>query len=276
MLRRTSVVLAAAMVAMALPSGVAAGGMSSFDFERTYYVPGERAVGQTGFWISRNDTRLLDRTFYAYLFPDSEWIEPPRIPSNAVPLGPVSLGENARISFTVPDVAPGDYAVGICDQPCRHAYVGDLGGGWISVVGSAEEARLRLIIDRLESRLWKVQSNLGDRLHAGKQRTATLQSQIDDLTDQLDRQRTSLEAALAGLARKPATQADPFDRAGWVVAILALAVLAFVASRRRRPSIPAAPEAPEARLVPTADDFGWQIESAEQEEEDERTPVGVR
>lgn len=275
MLRRTGVVLVAAVVAMALPSGVAAGGMSSFDFDRKYFVAGEQAVGQTGFWISRKDSRLLDRTFYAYLFPDSEWIEPPTIPSNAFPLGAVTLGEVARISFTVPDVAPGDYTVGICDRPCRHGYVGDLGGGWISVVGSAEEARLRLVIDRLESRLWKVGSNLGQRLHAGKQRMATLQNQIDDLTDQLEGQRTSLEAALAGLARKPTAQTDPFDRAGWVVAILALGALAFVVGRRRKSSIPAAPEAPVAGPVRVADDFGWQIEAAEEEEE-ERTPVGVR
>jgi hypothetical protein len=152
MLRRMVVVLAAVFLVPTMLSGAAAGGGSTFDFE-DYYVAGERAVGETAFWISGKDRHLLNRTFYAYLIPGQQGIDPPRIPAGAVPLGQVTLGGLARVSFTVPDVAPGGYSVEICDRPCRHSFVGDLIGGWFTVVGSEEEARLRPVIDRLKDRL---------------------------------------------------------------------------------------------------------------------------
>jgi hypothetical protein len=214
MLRRTAVVLALAAMVL-VPAPAALGGGSTFDFGR-YHVPGERVVGVTEFWIRAKDRQLLERAFYAYLIPSRSWIEPPDIPAEAVFLGPVTIaasegGGVARMSFIVPDVAPGGYNVALCDLPCRHAFLGDLVGGWITVVGSQEEVRLRRMIDRLENRVWRVESNLERRLQNGNQRMATLQNQVNDLTAQLERHRTVLESALAGMGQKPAAETSAFD-----------------------------------------------------------------
>jgi hypothetical protein len=275
MLRRTAVVLAAGLVAMVVPKGAAAGGMSWFDFDEDYYMAGDTAVGQTGFWISREDRHLLDRTFYAYLIPESRWIEPPNIPSDAIPVGPVSLGGLARITFAVPDVVPGGYTVGICDQPCRHSYVGDLGGGWITVVGSAEEARLLPIIDRLKNRLDRAEWDAIRKARKNLRRDTVLQGELEDVQADLEQAREELSARLVALERRPQPAPGGFDRAGWSVAALALAALVLVTLRRRRASGPAAlvPAASED-AAPTANQLGWEIEAAEVE--DDRTPVGAR
>ncbi|MGH2682845.1 MAG: hypothetical protein ACRDIX_06385 [Actinomycetota bacterium] len=284
MLRRTIVVFAAAVFAFpTMLSGATAGGMSSFDFDRRYYVVGDRAVGQTEFWISRKDRHLLDRTFYAYLIPDSRWIDPPRIPSEAVSLGPIALGGMARISFTVPEVAPGGYTVGICDRPCRNSYVGDLGGGWINVTGSPEEARLLPVIDRLELRLDQARWDASRKARKSQRRVAELRAGLEALEADLDQARKDLATRLVAVEARPPAAPGAFDRAGWAVAALTAAALAFVAARRRTPPLlgrPASPEEPpvgnevlsdDASTVLEPGDLGWKIEAAEIE--DRRTPV---
>jgi hypothetical protein len=279
MLRRTVVVLAAVTALMAtMLSGAAAGGGAVFEFNRDYYVAGDRAVGETVFWISEKDRHLLDRTFYAYLIPGQKWIEPPRIPDGAIPLGPVTLGGLARTSFTVPEVAPGAYSVGICDRPCRHSFVGDLMGGWITVVASEEEARLLPVIDRLEARLDRVRWNAIEKARKSQRHDAALRSQIGQLEEALDQDRDELGTRLAALERRPQDRPGAFDRAGWAVAAAALVALAFVSMRRRKSNFPAglAPTASEATLEATphhGDELEWRNEAAELEEE--RTPAGV-
>jgi hypothetical protein len=285
MLQRTAFVLAAAVVAILLPIGAAAGGMSSFNFDRDYYVAGDRAVGQTVFWISKEDRHLLERTFYAYLIPQSRWIDPPRIPPDAVPLGPVTLGGLARISFTVPDVEPGGYTVGICDRPCRHSYVGDLGGGWITVVGSPEEARLLPVIDRLKTRLDRARWDAIQKARKSQRRDTALGAELEGLQEDLEQAREELGARLVALERRPQAAPGAFDRAGWAVAALALAALAFASMRRRKlaappdgdrheePSVGEGVPA-EAQVASAADDLGWRVEGAEVE--DDRSRVGAR
>jgi hypothetical protein len=274
MLRRTALMLAAILAATVVTGGAAAGGGAVFEFDRDYYVPGDRAVGETDFWVPRTDRHLLERAFYAYLIPRSGRIDPPSIPSDAVPLGPVALGGLARISFMVPEVRPGPYNVGICDRPCRHAYVGDLMGGWITVVGSREEARLRVVIDRLEGRLSEVHSDLARRLSGNQERTATLQGGLDVLTHEVSAFQEDVRARLARLEGQPETGgAEPFDRAGWIVAVLALAALAFVSvGRGRRPEDDLA-TGPPSRVVLDGQDLEWRTETAEV---DERASVGTR
>jgi hypothetical protein len=276
MLRRTMTVLAMAIVAMVIPSGPAVGGgMSWFDFDRDYYVPGDHAVGETGFWTSEKDRHLLDRTWHAYLIPGHGWIEPPRIPDAAVPIGTVTLSGLARVSFIVPDVEPGGYTVGICDRPCRHSYVGDLGGGWISVVESRQEARLRGMIDRLERRLDGVRGQLRKQGERADRRANLLREEIGDLreaTGKWERRQAWLETRLAQLEREPTGLT--FDRAGWAVAALAIAALAASIWRRRRSSAPV-PALPATGTTSPDDDRAWQLDAAVLEEEEERQPAGV-
>jgi hypothetical protein len=273
MFRRTAVVLAAAIAWIAVPGTGQAGGMAWFKFDQPYYLAGDRAVGQTVFWIPRKDVKLLDRTFYAYLIPKRRWIEPPRIPAGAIPLGPISLGGLARVSFTVPEVAPGGYTVGICDRPCRHSYVGDLGGGWITVVSSREEARLLPVIDRVQARLDRIHWNARQKAQKNLRRDTALRSEVAELEESLARAREELGARLVAVEGQSQPASDAFDRAGWAVAVVAIAALAFVSTRRRkRPEVPAgAPHGPSVAL--DAQDLHWKTEAAELEE---REPVGVR
>jgi hypothetical protein len=274
MLRRMAVALVAALFLVpTMLSGAAAGGGAVFDFDPTYFVPGDRAVGETVFWISGKDRHLLNRTFYAYLIPGQEWIEPPRIPDGAVPLGPVTLGGLARISFTVPNVAPGGYNVGICDRPCRHALVGDLVGGWITVVGSQEEARLLPIIDRLRVRLDRARWDAIQKARKNQRRDEALRAEMEYLQKGLTQAREELGARLVALESRPQDVPSVFDRAGWTVAVLAVAALAIV-WRRRRPYGDLAPDPVETPSTPEAAELQWRLEAAEIEED--RTPVGAR
>jgi hypothetical protein len=281
MLRRMVVVLAALFLVPTMLSGAAAGGGATFDFE-DYYVAGDRAVGETVFWISGKDRHLLNRTFYAYLIPGRQWIDPPRIPAGAVPLGQVTLSGLARVSFTVPDVAPGGYSVGICDRPCRHSFVGDLMGGWITVVGSQEEARLLPVIDRLKNRLDRARWDAIHKARKSQKRFMELRAEFEYLQKGLDQAREELGARLVALERRPQAESGSgaFDRAGWAVAVLAFATLALVMARRRRLSGREAstlPDRPPASIEAAAagmGDLGWQVEAAELE--DDRTPVGAR
>jgi MYXO-CTERM domain-containing protein len=272
MFRRTAVVLVAALAGLLVPNVAAAGGMAWFDFDRDYYVAGERAVGETTFWTARKDRHLLERTFYAYLIPGARSIDPPKIPSDAIPVGEVTLGGLARITFTVPDVAPGGYTVGICDRPCRHSYVGDLGGGWIDVVSTPEEARLLPVIDRLRARLERVRWDGIRKAQKSVRRDKALRTEMEELQQDLEQAEEELSARMLAAERRPEGSPDAFDRAGWAVAALALAALAGSFWRRRRRPAPAPlPHGPAAGSP--EDGPSWQMEAAVLEKE--REPAGV-
>jgi hypothetical protein len=115
------------------------------------------------------------------------------------------------------------------------------------------------------------------KLQKERQSKVTLQTQVSDLTDQLEQQRTVVDSALSRLARPRQAEVSWFERAGWVVAVLALATLAFASSRRGRLPVPAAPDVSGDRLASAADELEWRIEAAEEAQEaEERAPVGVR
>lgn len=104
---------------------------------------------------SRGAGPLDGRAYYAYLLPQSAtqagfgMIDAPTIPEGSIRLGVLVIsapfdpkryeGQYARASltFTVPDVPTGDYAIGFCDDPCQHGYVGWLAWGSIRIVHTA-------------------------------------------------------------------------------------------------------------------------------------------
>src|SRR5688572_13153857 len=96
------------------------------------------------------------------------WLVPPKadIDRPSVLLGPIEFektGRNlaiARISFTVPDVRPGLYEILPCNEDCSEHWIGDLVGGWFTVLATREEIPLRQLEDRLTERIRSLRGRL--------------------------------------------------------------------------------------------------------------------
>lgn len=179
---RWIVVCSTALLALLLSStSASSGGVTSFEFEARYFVAGDIAETHTTVYFHDAETAadtLRKGPYYAYLLPANQTLDPPRIPSHAPRLGrvsfiPISHANNrrtARLRFVVPDVKPGSYSISLCNRPCRTTEVGDLIGGWIAVVSTREDARLRAMEDRVYERLQsltgEIMSGLDERLFA--------------------------------------------------------------------------------------------------------------
>ena len=168
-------------------------------------------------------------------------------PPTAIRLGTVTVTEEDgsyefETNFIVPDLDPGWYEVGVCDEPCTISGFRESLGGSLSIVETRREAQLLTATDRLrgqlfgarrearraERRLVGVEGELETQLAFGSEERIELAAEIDRLETQL------------ASARSRGTQAGrtPFDP--WVVGAillvtLAIAVLAF----RRRRTLPA-------------------------------------
>jgi hypothetical protein len=148
MCRRT---LAAAVLLLLLviaPSPALADG-ATLDFQEEFVEPGQLAEAVTYIWLGRKDVATLEEgPFHAYLLPANTWIDPPRVPPSAIPIGEITFAQTgpregtASLSFVVPEVESASYGIFYCNVPCEIATVGDLTGGWIRIARSAEEARL--------------------------------------------------------------------------------------------------------------------------------------
>ncbi|CAN5283991.1 hypothetical protein BH20ACT24_BH20ACT24_23230 [soil metagenome] len=210
MSRRIMLGLVSIAAVCAFAASPAGAGGSPFHFERDHYVPGEIARGITGFSLIGSGASLDAAPFYAYLLPSEQWIEPPVVPSGAIPLGRVTILDGggpaeariARIVFAVPPVKPGSYNVALCNSPCTDTFLGDLVGGWISVVGSAEERILMPVFQRLESQF---RAELADAERRLESRVATSRAQNDTRYESL------LEANAALTARIDAAQRELTD-----------------------------------------------------------------
>jgi hypothetical protein len=254
-----------------IAEGTLANGGAFFDFDRTYYVPGEVVTAQTTFSTQvEKSGRIQDGPYYAFLLSSDRWIQAPRIPDDAIPIGnitttsPISGAATARITFTLPQIHPGPYTLTFCNLPCTHATLGDLVGGSLSVAASKEEALRSDISDRLDARLTQVRQNLAARIRDTEkaQRDLVTRREVQRLADRL----TELEARLVRVQNfQPKNE-------GWVqIAPVIMAGLAMVLAgtvwihRFRRPipktpsprsdavqSIPMSSDAPES--IPEVDD----------------------
>ena len=108
--------MAAVVVAALIPATWAdADGGAYVELQRTHYLPGQTAVGETYISVPRSDQDQLDRgPFYAYVVPKGSSVsEGKPIPDGVIRVGTFSVERSEgtsfelRISFTVPDV-PGD------------------------------------------------------------------------------------------------------------------------------------------------------------------------
>lgn len=198
---RRPVVLAIVALAMLWPTPAQAGGWDSLHFRRDHYLVGEVAATTDVFFAGelRGAGPLDGRAYYAYLLPQSAtqarfgMIDAPTIPEGSIRLGVLEIsapfdpkryeGQYARASltFAVPDVPTGDYAIGFCDDPCQHGYVGWLAWGSIRIVHTAREGELLAALDRQELEAWKVRHDLRRAEH-----------EMEDLRAELDEVRSDL------------------------------------------------------------------------------------
>jgi hypothetical protein len=154
--RLTRLAILLAVAVLVSMTGLAWAKGSYLYFDRPYVAPGEKVVLETEFYtnVRGKSGSVDDGPYQAYLVPQRRSIDPPHIPKVAIALGPILIrpGErdvvwSASIAFAIPQVDPGRYRVEICDVPCRHDMVGDLGGSTeFNVEASAEEARLKNLL----------------------------------------------------------------------------------------------------------------------------------
>lgn len=229
--------LAIVALAMLWPAPAQAGGWDSLNFRRDHYLVGEVAATIDMFYAGelRGAGPLDGRAYYAYLLPQSAtqsgfgMIDAPTIPEGSIRLGTLEISPpfdpkryeglyaRASLTFTVPDVPTGDYAIGFCDDPCEHGYVGWLAWGSIRIVHTQQEGRLLAELDRNELEAWKVQHDLRRAEH----QMEDLQAEFDEARSDLRFERMNAVTPSERIVTIP--QAEP-DGAGfglaWWLALL--------------------------------------------------------
>jgi hypothetical protein len=153
-----------ALLLLAAPAE--AGGWDSLDFPERQYLVGQVASVRSQFFAGELEGSgpLDGRTYHAYLLSRSRdelfgMIDAPTIPPGAVLLGSVDVSGPivaadgypyavASLSFTVPDVPSGTYAIGFCDDPCTYSTIGWLAWGRIRIVHTRYEGALLHRLDR--------------------------------------------------------------------------------------------------------------------------------
>lgn len=224
-----------------------AGGGATFEFgdrydrANEYVAVGRRVVGHMDLAFDHRREHMRG-PFFAYLRPFStQWRRPPHIPEGAVLLGRIAIhnvdpgkwtSADARLEFTVPDVAPGRYLIEYCNDPCTYA-MGQGDGNWptfVVVTRSVVEARMRTRLDdataRLESKVYRAKAQ-AERAERRAEASVDQLSLVEKHTETLQDETEALEATVNRLR---ATDDDfvPWFAIG-VVGLLAAAT--FLVSR---------------------------------------------
>jgi hypothetical protein len=260
-LTRLTILLALVVVVVLSAGPVWAKGGSYLRFDRLYYHPGESLKLETEFRtdvIGWQPGSVEDGPYFAYLLPLARripYIDPPHIPKGAVPLGPLVIQPGsheeewlASVSFVVPDVPPGEYWLDICNDPCRHSSVGDLGGGSFQVAANAEEAHLMNLLhewvsDMIDERVPPVAVVEGDLT------TLRVSEALRDTRTRLDLARGLRDiqddvAALRDQSEDAAASSSGLESALWLIGWLVAAGIGglwWASSRRRRSPVRARP-----------------------------------
>jgi hypothetical protein len=247
-MRRIATAGTLALVLVASMSEVATGGGAVFNFDRRYYVPGDRVSGRVTFGEGSGEPiRAEAGPFTAYIVPGSMWIDSPPIPASAIPVGEMRLARSpirgwvATLGFILPEVGPGTYSIAFCDDPCTVSTMGELTGGWFQVVPSHDLIPLYESRDRLKERVRALRGKVGtvDR------RNDSLAHEVGILRDA----NRALEHRLAQLERArrpdPATAPEIPAPVGWaLVGLTVLFGLLAFRPRRKAPPAPATPIEP--------------------------------
>jgi hypothetical protein len=231
------------------PSGAAANGGAYLEFDRTYYLAGDEGHAVTYVSLPARKEHLLDEgPFHVFALPRGVSLrEGHPIPPTAIRLGTVTVTEEdesyeLETDFIVPDLDPGWYEIGVCNDPCTTSGFRESLGGSLAIVETRREAQLLTANDRLrgqlfgarrearraERRLANVEGELETQLAFGSEERIELAAEIDRLETQL----ASARSREATMGRTPF---DPWLVGGILLVTLAIAVLAF----RRRRMLPA-------------------------------------
>jgi hypothetical protein len=231
------------------PPGAAANGGAYLEFDRTYYLAGEEGHAVTYVSIPPGKEHILDEgPFYVFALPRGTALkEGSPIPPGAVRLGTVSVIEEddayeLESAFTVPELDPGWYAIGVCNDPCTISGFRESLGGSLSIVETRREAQLLTANDRLRGQLF----GLRREVRRAERRLTEAEGELDaqlafgseertELAAEIDRLETQLASARSREAETGRTPFDPWVVAAILLVTLAIAVLAF----RRRRMLPA-------------------------------------
>lgn len=124
----------------------AAAGGSSFEFDRESYHPGDRAFAWSTLYLPDSTD---DGPYGAWLASVGDSLGATGIPPDAVYVGDITVHDgpyepsnvssprHARIAFTVPDLAPGEYTIVDCNWPCTAQITDITWGGTMVVAGPA-------------------------------------------------------------------------------------------------------------------------------------------
>jgi hypothetical protein len=257
--------MAAVVAAVLIPATWAgADGGAYVDLQRTHYVPGQTAVGETYISVPQTDQDQLDRgPFYAYVVPKGSAVtEGKPIPDGVIRVGTFSIERSKgtsfelRVSFTVPDVPGDEYSIALCNDPCTISGFKEPISGFLSVVHTAREGQLLTEQSRLEGQIYGLRrdlrkaegekTDLQSRLNAAEIERSRLSGDIVEL-------RSELAAATARPTAPDAASSRPIVET-WAV-LLGIALFMFSAAIviRRRTGAPIVVPDTIEELVPEAD-----------------------
>jgi hypothetical protein len=249
-----------AFLALLLPAAPAeGGGWDSLNFPRRQYLVGEVASVRSRFFAGELEGSgpLDGRTYHAYLLTRSRgemfgMIDAPTIPRGAVDLGAVGVSGPivadgfrsgvASLSFTVPDVPSGTYAIGFCDVPCTYSTIGWLAWGQIRIVHTPYEGTLLHRLDRDLMHDYRVRMDL-------RRAERDVEGLREELTDVRDELRALRSGAVEATTPTELRSAAPVARTAgpsessvtwWIAAlacVLGLLAGAAIGRRRREPAI---------------------------------------
>lgn len=257
--RRSIAVGFVAGVLLAAPHEAAADGGAYIQLDRTHYLPGQTAVGETYVYVPEKQADLFDRgPFYVYVVPSGGAVqEGEPIPDGVIRVGTMSFEKYARESykghaaFTIPDV-PGDYyALAVCNDPCTISGFQEPLSGTISIVQTEREGALLNEYQKLYGTNWGLRNQAKKAARQNAELEASLtdsRETVSELSAEVARLEAELESANApspvavALAAVPPTPVDQ-DRplidawalvtiGGALIAALVAIVLALVLSRR--------------------------------------------
>lgn len=231
-----------------------AGGWDSLGFTHDHYLVGEVAATTQWFFAGKRGAGPIDgRAYHAYLLPrrvtqgGSGMITPPTIPAGAIDVGTLQISgpferprykgpyARATLTFTVPDVPTGGYAIGFCDVPCEHSYVGWLAWATITIAHTEEEGRLLASLGRMDRQVWRLRGDL----RRTKRDSEELRGRVQSLGAELRERTLKARATGARIAALEALRTAPSETRpvipGWAGGMLAAAlVAAAIVIRRRR------------------------------------------
>jgi hypothetical protein len=231
------------------PSGAAANGGAYLEFDRTYYVAGDEGHGVTYVSLPARKQHLLEEgPFHVFALPRGVSLrEGHPIPPTAIRLGTVAVIEEdgsyeLETDFVVPDLDPGWYEIGVCDDPCTISGFREPLGGSLSIVETRREAQLLTANDRLRGQLFGARREVRRADRRLAQAQDELETQLafgseerTELAAEIDRLETQLASARSRNAETGRTPFDPWVVGAILLVTLAIAVLAF----RRRRMLPA-------------------------------------